>query len=428
MSKKTATPAAFEQTAYQRAELDAFRRMLTISEGTFSLSVVVCNSPALRDHLVEHIRSERKGIEVVRIEKDTPDVFGLVRSQIGERDPRAIFIIEMEKSLAADQRDGVLQRLNVSREQWRSCYRCPVVFWIADYVTELLSTRARDLWSWVSHHFEFVSEQATASAGLQDSYAGNITLAGNLDVHEKHFRIAELEQRIADAGDEPQGQLREHVSVWRNELAYLYQSLGDLDKAMALHKEQEHICRQLGNLDGLQATLGNQALILKARGDLDGAMALHKEQERICRQLGNLDGLQRTLGNQASILKARGDLDGAMALHKEEERICRQLGNLDGLQATLGNQALILQARGDLDGAMALLKEIERVFRQLGNLEGLAISLANQASVLRQMGHAREALPLAEQAHQLATEHGYAALVRQIEPIINELRHVVQGA
>ena len=37
------------------------------------------------------------------------------------------------------------------------------------------------------------------------------------------------------------------------------------------------------------ACLGNQALILQDRGDLDGAMALQKEQERICRELGNKD-------------------------------------------------------------------------------------------------------------------------------------------
>ena len=71
-------------------------------------------------------------------------------------------------------------------------------------------------------------------------------------------------------------------------------------------------------------------------------MALCKEQERICRELGNKDGLQACLGNQAVILYARGDLDGAMALMKEQERLCRELGNKDGLQASLGNQALIL--------------------------------------------------------------------------------------
>jgi hypothetical protein len=59
-------------------------------------------------------------------------------------------------------------------------------------------------------------------------------------------------------------------------------------------------------------------------------------------------------------------------------------------------------------------------------VEGLATSLVNQASVLSQMGRTREALPLAEQAHQLATEHGYAALVKQTELIVNELRQATQ--
>jgi len=201
-----------------------------------------------------------------------------------------------------------------------------VVLWLPEYATSLLMTHARDLWSWVSHHLEFVSEQATASAGLQDSFAGDISAAGNLDVHEKRFRIAELEQRIADAGDEPQGQLREHVHVWRNELACLYQLLGDLDRAMALHKEEERLCRQSGNRDGLQRTLGNQALILHDRGDLDGAMVLHKEKERICRQLGSVEGLARSLANQASVLRQMGRAREALPLAEEAHQLATRHG------------------------------------------------------------------------------------------------------
>jgi hypothetical protein len=36
-------------------------------------------------------------------------------------------------------------------------------------------------------------------------------------------------------------------------------------------------------------------------------------------------------------------------------------------------------------------------------------------------------LPLVEEAHQLATTRGYAALVRQIEPILNVVRQAAQG-
>jgi hypothetical protein len=51
-----------------------------------------------------------------------------------------------------------------------------------------------------------------------------------------------------------------------------------------------------------QISLGNQAFILRDHGDLDGAMALHKEEERICRQLGDPANLARSLANQALLL------------------------------------------------------------------------------------------------------------------------------
>jgi tetratricopeptide (TPR) repeat protein len=119
----------------------------------------------------------------------------------------------------------------------------------------------------------------------------------------------------------------------------------DQADAMELYKEQERICRELGNKAGLQDSLHYQGLILYARGDLDGAMALYKESELIIRELGNKEWLWRVLSNQAAILKDSGALDGAMTLYGECERLCRELGNKDGLQASLGSQAAIIEAR-----------------------------------------------------------------------------------
>jgi hypothetical protein len=158
MTKRKATLHPFEQTAYQRGELDAFRRMLNVSEGTFSLSIAICNSPALRDHIIAHITREMKDITVVRVPGDTPDIFDFVQRQTTDGHPRAVFVVDMDKAISSDHADRVLQGINVSRESWQLTHECPVVFWLPDYAAQLLSARARDLWSWMSHHFEFISE------------------------------------------------------------------------------------------------------------------------------------------------------------------------------------------------------------------------------------------------------------------------------
>ncbi|WP_440950791.1 TIR domain-containing protein [Methanosphaerula subterraneus] len=190
-----------------------------------------------------------------------------------------------------------------------------------------------------------------------------------------------------------------------NQSAILYKR-GDFDSAMKLLKEQERICRDLGNVHCLQRSLGNQALILQVRGDLDSAVKLLMEQERICRDLGNFNSLQVSLGNRATILYTRGDLDGAMALHKEKEQICRNLGNLGDLSISLGNQALILKVRGDLDGAMALHKEEEWICRDLGNIDGLQASLGNQALILKARGDLDGAMGLLKEQERICHELG----------------------
>ena len=104
---------------------------------------------------------------------------------------------------------------------------------------------------------------------------------------------------------------------------------------MALLQRSGALCRELGNKDGLQMSLGDQALILQARGDLDGAMALHKEAGATlprARQQGGAASVARQPGGDP---QARGDLDGAMALLKEQERLCRELGNKRGCKPRL---------------------------------------------------------------------------------------------
>jgi hypothetical protein len=87
-----------------------------------------------------------------------------------------------------------------------------------------------------------------------------------------------------------------------------------------------------GGPAGLQASLGEPGVIRRARGDLDGALALLKEWERICRELGNPEGVAIALVNQAALVV--GPPQDALPLVVEAARLAEQIRPLlDGVRA-----------------------------------------------------------------------------------------------
>ncbi len=414
MSKGKAISRPYEQTAQQRAELDALRRMLVLSEGTFSLSVAICNSPALRDHIVKHIAGEVQGIEVVRIPEDAHDILDTVRRQIPNAQARAVFVVDMEKALAEDKRNRVLQNLNVSREQWQATYRCPVVFWLPEYVISLLTTQARDLWSWVSHQFEFVSEQATPLAGLQETFAGDLGLAGNLDVHAKRFRIAELEQRIAEVGESLQGQMREHVPIWLSELAYIYYSLGEMGKAQGVFRRVLEISEKLGLFESMASAYGNLGVIYRSLGNVADAETVLNKALAIDKRLGRLEGMAADYGNLSNIHQTRGDLDKAESMLRKSIAVEEKLNRPEEMATAYGNLGLIYQKRGDFDRAEEIQNRALEMERKLGRREGIANQYGNLGVTYSEQGRFDEAEKMLIKALELNQELGRAQAIADV--------------
>jgi tetratricopeptide (TPR) repeat protein len=246
--------------------------------------------------------------------------------------------------------------------------------------------------------------------GVLGNQASILRVRGDLD---NAMALFIEEERLCYELEDWDG-LQESLTSRANTLA----DSGDLDGAMALYKKSEVLCRALGNRDGLASSLNNQATVVRDSGDLKGAMALFKEGEQLCRELGDKHGLQITMGNQATILYLCGDPDGAMALYKEQECICRELGNKQWLSYSLNGQAAVLEALGNLDGAMVLFKESGQLCRELSYPEGLAISLANQARLLRvTLSCNVEARRLADEALSIATRHGYSKYIPEFQRI-----------
>lgn len=121
----------------------------------------------------------------------------------------------------------------------------------------------------------------------------------------------------------------------------------ELETALRHARQDEALCLRLGNKDVLQASYGNQALIVSACGRLEEAMSLLRKKEALCVELGNKNGLQASYGNQALIMRVSGRLQEAMALLKKKEAICLELGNLASMAYCYWSWGLLAREQGD---------------------------------------------------------------------------------
>jgi hypothetical protein len=242
---------AERESSRQTAELAAFRRMLLVSEGTFSLSFAVYNTRRLRDELIGQLIAEFPGIAVVKLPPKSTDPFAVVREEITTIKPRAVFVLDLEASLSLQGAPSpALRSLNASRELWER-FACPVVFWLAEYAAARVATQAVDFWRYRSHTFEFTAPTLEAGEWRSESFPGYDMIAG-LPYDEKRFRRAELEQRLADAGTTPSESMLPHVLDWMYELAVLHEVFGNYDASEKLKRHAIRMCEQKYGEDALK--------------------------------------------------------------------------------------------------------------------------------------------------------------------------------
>ncbi|MCH9003444.1 MAG: tetratricopeptide repeat protein, partial [Planctomycetes bacterium] len=271
------TSSPFSETDRQSAELAAMRRMLAASRGTFSLSIAVCNSPALRAYLVNKLLEDDAAYVAVSMPRGTENFLDYALADLGSRTPSALFLVDLENSLPSDGPRPAIRLLNATREKWQQCFACPVVLWLPEYAVKLLAIEAKDFWSWRSHQFEFVAESAEPTPASSGAFVEGIGAAFNLDVDRKQFRIAELRERIEAGGDDPEPEMATHVTTWLNELGMLLVFVGKLDEAETASRKALEISDKLGRLEGTATEYGNLGIIFWMRSALDEAEKMYRK-------------------------------------------------------------------------------------------------------------------------------------------------------
>ncbi len=211
------------------------------------------------------------------------------------------------------------------------------------------------------------------------------------------------------------GERHPHYATSLNNLALLYQTMGDYPKALPLYEQARSLTGELRgeNHPSYATSLNNLALLYHARGDHAKALPLF-EQARALRQklLGeNHPDYAASLNNLATLYQSMGDYPKALPLLEQTRDLFKQLHgeNHPHFAASLANLAGLYKDMGNYAKALVLY-ERARVLRQklLGeNHPHYAASLNNLAMLYQDMGNHARALPLLEQTRDLFKQlHG----------------------
>jgi tetratricopeptide (TPR) repeat protein len=138
--------------------------------------------------------------------------------------------------------------------------------------------------------------------------------------------------------------------------------IGNLDPALIVWGEMLELAQELTKSgekmealegwEGLAAAWGNMGLVYQTRGDLDKALEYYNKALKIDQELGRKEGLAIQYGNMGNVYQTRSDLDKALEMYNQALEIAIEMGNKERMAIQYGNMGLVYQIRGDLDKAL----------------------------------------------------------------------------
>ncbi len=192
----------------------------------------------------------------------------------------------------------------------------------------------------------------------------------------------------------------------------------DYEQASAFHEQAIAIRREIGDQQGLAASLNNLGNVAQTQGHYERARALYEEALALNRQVGNRDWEANNRVNLGIIAQVQGDDDRARTMYEEALSLYRELSNTQGAAFALHNLGNIALERNSLDEAASHFNEALTIQRELGDRAGIALTLNSLGIVHRLREGYATARACQEESVTLSQEigdrHGIAAALNEL--------------
>jgi tetratricopeptide (TPR) repeat protein len=204
------------------------------------------------------------------------------------------------------------------------------------------------------------------------------------------------------------GQGQDEQLVWHalNNMALIYQQIGQRQQALALNQQALVLVRTIGDQTEEARTLNNIATVYQSIGQPKQALEFYEQSLQLTRTVGDQFVDARTLHNMADVHRNIGLPTKALELYEQALPLMQKEKDLAGEAQVLKGMALVFESMGQLQQALSLNMQALPIKREVGDNEGVGSILSNMAWIYYRLGQSQQALTLFAQALLIRREEG----------------------
>ena len=226
----------------------------------------------------------------------------------------------------------------------------------------------------------------------------------------------ELAQEIEDSG---------LLGATCADLGFVYDDLGEKQKALACHKEELLLRRKAGDKRHVAATLTNIGGVYSDLGEQQKALAYYAQALPLRRMVGDKGGEANTLGSIGLVYAELGEHQKALAYYEQALPLMREVGDKHNEATTLGSIGGVYANLGEQQKALPYLEQALPLMRMVGDKRGEARTLHSIGVFYANLGEQQKALAYLEQAlplrRMVGDKRGEAATLSNIGLVYAEL-------
>ena len=204
-------------------------------------------------------------------------------------------------------------------------------------------------------------------------------------------------------------------------MAIIYQTQGKYPEALETHFKALRIREEIGDKQGIAASLNNIALIYQSQGKYPEALDTHFKSLKISEEIGNKQGIAASLTNMAVIYQNQGKYPEALETHFKSLKICEEIGNKQGIATSLTNMAAIYMNQGKYPEALKAHLKALKIFEGIGNKQGIAEIKNGLAQTYLALKNYAPALQYAKEGLEMAKEIGAKDKIRDINKTLSKI-------